>query len=155
VAGAGLASCLAIGGAMTKEDEPGKEQGKEPTQKGSGKDGFAISDEEIKKTMLEIFGPGGGAEFRDAPWQLLRKATNYTTFRCLARMVKLFDVHFERGNLPALKMLFDLVALFEKNGSVQPGEMQSFAELLIQSLEAETPIDLKPGDAERIGPNAE
>jgi hypothetical protein len=69
---------------------------------------------------------------------LLRHGTNYITFRTLALIVKVFEVELGRGNLGVIKLLLEMVAQLAKQGSIEPAVMQSFAELLIKSLEAES-----------------
>jgi hypothetical protein len=135
VARAGLASCPAMGGAMSDRVI---ETDKGTTRKGNSREEITVSDEEIRNTMFEIFGADGGERFRDAPWELLRHGANYITFRSLALIVKVFDVELGRGNLGVIKLLLELVAQLAKQGSIQPAVMQSFAELLIKSLEAES-----------------
>jgi len=130
--------------------KPAREQANEPTRKGSGKEEITVSEEERAATMRAIFGPSGGVEYRDDPWTLMRQAVNHATFTNVALIVKLLRVQLQRGNVAVIKLLFDFLDCLAKRGTMQPEAMQSFADLLIQSLEAETPVEMEPCDAERI-----
>jgi hypothetical protein len=122
-----------MGGAMSKAGAEVNETGK-----GSRREEITISDDEIKATMCEIFGPDGGERFRDAPWELLRQGVYHAMFKSMALMLKVFHVELKRGNLGVIKLMLELIDRIAKRGPVEPEVMQSFADLLIKSLEAES-----------------
>jgi hypothetical protein len=107
-------------------------------RKDSGSAGVQVALESGTAIVGEVVGPEvGPAASRKAPkpWaEVVDDAVN-NGFASIVEAILVNIRDFK--HLPSAKLLVDLGTLLKKNGGVQPEEMQSFAELLIKSLEAD------------------
>jgi hypothetical protein len=128
VTGAGLASCPAMGGAMVDTDA--EESG-------------STQVEGVGEPVREVVGESVGqkktpAVQRKTPTSLL-EMTEEAVVDEFGSIIETIAVNI-RGfkHLPSAKLLLELWDLAKRRGGVQPAEMQSFADLLIKSLEVES-----------------
>jgi hypothetical protein len=136
VAGAGLASCPAMGGAMADTEV-----------KDSGCGCVNVGDKRVAAKVGEVLGPKMRRAVQRATPQMLQDLALEALGKELRSIVEaiVFNIK-EQKHLPSAKLLMDLAGYLKVHGEVEEAEMQSFAALLILSLEAETTGE--PADAE-------
>lgn len=141
----GFVSCPVMGGAMNETEA-----------KDSVDPCAEVAVEPVVAMVGEVVGPKIGHSARHDTPKSLGDLANGAVKDWRVEIVEAIVVNIKGlKHLPSAKLLLELDFLFTKNGGVQPVEMQSFADLLIKSLEADMAAEAKAAIGESVVVEAE